>query len=132
MLVFSLLLEPVSLAALSDDKGGYESQAAAKLQQSNELQSKIDNVSEEKRALDEAADAAIKEHEARKAELDATDARLKQNEEERSPPCRRTMKPSRSGSAGACAISTSTGRSRISMSCSARTISRTSSRAWTS
>ena len=83
MLVFSLLLEPVSLAAaLSDDKGGYESQAAAKLQQSNELQSKIDNVSEEKRALDEAADAAIKEHEARKAELDATDARLKQNEEE--------------------------------------------------
>ena len=48
MLVFSLLLEPVSLAAaLSDDKGGYESQAAAKLQQSNELQSKIDNVSEE-------------------------------------------------------------------------------------
>ena len=77
ILVFSLLLEPVSLAAaLSDDKGGYESQAAAKLQQSNELQSKIDNVSEEKRALDEAADAAIKEHEARKAELDATDARL--------------------------------------------------------
>lgn len=77
MLVFSLLLEPVSLAAaLSDDKGGYESQAAAKLQQSNELQSKIDNVSDEKRALDEAADAAIKEHEARKAELDATDARL--------------------------------------------------------
>ena len=83
MLAFSLLLEPVSLAAaLSDDKGGYESQAAAKLKQSNELQSKIDSISDEKRVLDEAADAAIKEHEARKAELDETDARLKQNEAE--------------------------------------------------
>ncbi|WP_288570962.1 hypothetical protein [uncultured Mitsuokella sp.] len=51
MLAFSLLLEPVSLAAaLSDDKGGYESQAAAKLKQSNELQSKIDSISDEKRA----------------------------------------------------------------------------------
>lgn len=51
MLAFSLLLEPVSLAAaLSDDKGGYESQAAAKLKQSNELQSKIDSISDEKRS----------------------------------------------------------------------------------
>lgn len=73
-----------SLAAeRSDDhRSSYESQAAAKLQQSNELQVKIDNISEEKRELDDAADAAIAEHQARRAELDETDARLKENEAE--------------------------------------------------
>lgn len=73
-----------SLAAeLSDDhRSSYESQAAAKLQQSNELQVKIDNISEEKRELDDAADAAIAEHQARRAELDETDVRLKENEAE--------------------------------------------------
>lgn len=70
-------------AALSDDnRSSYESQAAAKLQQSNELQVKIDNISEEKRELDDAADAAIAEHQARRAELDETEARLQENEAE--------------------------------------------------
>lgn len=73
-----------SLAAehSDDHRSSYESQAAAKLQQSNELQVKIDNISEEKRELDDAADAAIAEHQARRAELDETDARLKENEAE--------------------------------------------------
>ncbi|WP_432646859.1 murein hydrolase activator EnvC family protein [Mitsuokella sp.] len=76
---------PCLAAALSDDRGtseSYESQAAAKLQQSNELQTKIDNISEEKRTLDEAADAAIEKHKERRAELDETEARIKENETE--------------------------------------------------
>ncbi|WP_303104641.1 murein hydrolase activator EnvC [uncultured Mitsuokella sp.] len=82
-LAVCLLLQPVALsaAALTNNGESYEDQAAGKLRQSNELQQKIDNVSEEKRAIDEAADAAIKEHQARKAELDATEARMKENED---------------------------------------------------
>ena len=82
-LAVCLLLQPAALsaAALTNNGESYEDQAAGKLRQSNELQQKIDNVSEEKRAIDEAADAAIKEHQARKAELDATEARMKENED---------------------------------------------------
>lgn len=77
-----LLAQPavLSAAALTNHGESYEDQAAGKLRQSNELQQKIDNVSEEKRAIDEAADAAVKEHQARKAELDATEARMRENE----------------------------------------------------
>lgn len=77
-----LLVQPavLSAAALTNHGESYEDQAAGKLRQSNELQQKIDNVSEEKRAIDEAADAAVKEHQARKAELDATEARMRENE----------------------------------------------------
>ena len=82
-LAVCLLLQPAALsaAALTNNGESYEDQAAGKLRQSNELQQKIDNISEEKRAIDEAADAAIKEHQARKAELDATEARMKENED---------------------------------------------------
>lgn len=82
-LAVSLLVQPAALsaAALTNNGESYEDQAAGKLRQSNELQQKIDNVSEEKRGIDEAADAAIKEHQARKAELDATEARMKENED---------------------------------------------------
>lgn len=82
-LAICLLLQPAALsaAALTNNGESYEDQAAGKLRQSNELQQKIDNVSEEKRAIDEAADAAVKEHQARKAELDATEARMKENED---------------------------------------------------
>ena len=82
MLSACLLAQPavLSAAALTNHGESYEDQAAGKLRQSNELQQKIDNVSEEKRAIDEAADAAVKEHQARKAELDATEARMRENE----------------------------------------------------
>lgn len=82
-LAVCLLVQPASLsaAALTNNGESYENQAADKLRQSNELQQKIDNVSEEKRAIDDAADAAIKEHQARKAELDATEARMQENED---------------------------------------------------
>lgn len=82
-LAVCLLLQPAALsaAALTNNGESYEDQAAGKLRQSNELQQKIDNVSEEKRAIDEAADAAIKEHQALKAELDATEVRMKENED---------------------------------------------------
>lgn len=82
-LAVCLLLQPAALsaAALTNNGESYEDQAAGKLRQSNELQQKIDNVSEEKRAIDEAADAAVKEHQALKAELDATEVRMKENED---------------------------------------------------
>ena len=69
------------LASLEDDKASYDAQAEEKRQQSAELAGKIESLSEEKRILDEEAEAAIAEHEARKAELDATLSRLEENEE---------------------------------------------------
>ena len=69
------------LASLEDDKASYDAQAEEKRQQSAELAGKIESLSEEKRILDEEAEAAIAEHEARKAELDATLSRLAENEE---------------------------------------------------
>ena len=68
-------------ASLEDDKASYDAQAEEKRQQSAELAGKIESLSEEKRILDEEAEAAIAEHEARKAELDATLSRLEENEE---------------------------------------------------
>ena len=76
-----LLQSGVALASLEDDKASYDAQAEEKRQQSEELAGRIESLSEEKRILDEEADAAIAEHEARKAELDATLARMEENEE---------------------------------------------------
>ena len=75
------LQSATALASLEDDKASYDAQAEEKRQQSEALAGKIESLSEEKRILDEEAEAAIAEHEARKAELDATLARLEENEE---------------------------------------------------
>ena len=81
MAALLLLQSSQALASLEDDKASYDAQAEEKRQQSEELAGRIESLSEEKRILDEEADAAIAEHEARKAELDATLARLEENEE---------------------------------------------------
>ena len=70
---------PLAHASLEDDKASYEQQAEEKRQQSDQLAIEIESISEQKRLLDEQADAAIAEHRARKAELDDTLARIREN-----------------------------------------------------
>lgn len=67
-------------ASLEDDKASYDKQAEDKRAESDALQSKIESLSEEKRAIDEEADAAIAEHKSLRAVLDETLQRLEQNE----------------------------------------------------
>ena len=74
--------ENFSEASLEDDKAGYEQQAEEKLRQSDELRTRINTVSEEKRLIDEEADAAIAEYRALKSDLDATLDRIDANEEQ--------------------------------------------------
>lgn len=68
-------------ASLEDDKASYEQQAEEKLRLSDELRTRINTVSEEKRLIDEEADAAIADYRALKAALDETIARIYDNEE---------------------------------------------------
>ena len=67
-------------ASLEDDKAEYERQAEEKLRESDELRSKINSVSEEKRLIDEEADADVAEYRELKAELDAILDRIDENE----------------------------------------------------
>src|SRR5574344_675088 len=67
-------------ASMEDDKAGYDAKAEEMRKQSNALQQKIESLSEEKRAIDEEADAAIAEHDKFKAALDETTDRMNQNE----------------------------------------------------
>ena len=62
--------------SLDDQKADYENRAAEKQKKSNEIQRRIATISEEKRALDEQADAAINDHKEAKAALDETLARM--------------------------------------------------------
>ncbi|MBQ1876326.1 MAG: peptidoglycan DD-metalloendopeptidase family protein [Selenomonas sp.] len=66
--------------SLDDQKADYENRAAEKQKKSNEIQRRIATISEEKRALDEQADAAINDHKEAKAALDETLARMADNE----------------------------------------------------
>ena len=67
-------------ASLQDEKESYEKQAQEKQQKSNELQTRIDSISEEKRILDAEADTAIADYKAVKAELDEIKKRIAENE----------------------------------------------------
>lgn len=81
LVLAALLLAPqFSLASPEDDRASYEEQAAEKLKESNAIQGKLDSISEEKRQIDEEADAAIAEHKARRAELLETQSRMEENE----------------------------------------------------
>ena len=71
-----------TFASLEDDKASYEQQAEEKLRQSDELRTRINTVSEEKRLIDEEADAAIAEYNAIKADLDALRYQIADNEEQ--------------------------------------------------
>ena len=67
-------------ASLEDDKASYDAKAEEMRKQSNALQQKIESLSEEKRVIDEEADAAIADHDKFKAALDETTDRMQQNE----------------------------------------------------
>ena len=67
-------------ASREDDKASYERQAEEKRKESEALQQKIESLSEEKRQVDEEAEVAISAHKELKAALDATIARMDENE----------------------------------------------------
>ncbi|MDY2686430.1 MAG: peptidoglycan DD-metalloendopeptidase family protein [Selenomonadaceae bacterium] len=78
--IFLISLAPVWAATAEEEKQNYEDQAAEKLRKSQEIQTRIDSISEEKRVLDEEADKAIAAHKEAKANLDETTARMSDNE----------------------------------------------------
>lgn len=82
-LVVALATTPLTsfASSLEDEQKSYEEQAQQKKQKSDEIQSQIESFSEIKRQLDEEADKAIAEHKERKAALDETESRMKENEE---------------------------------------------------
>lgn len=77
--IFLISLAPVWAATAEEEKQNYEDQAAEKLRKSQEIQTRIDSISEEKRVLDEEADKAIAAHKEAKANLDETTARMSDN-----------------------------------------------------
>ena len=79
--VFSLA-NPMMLYAdeLEDEQASYEQQAQEKLQESSEIQAKLDSLSEEKRILDMEADEAIAAYSELKEELDGIKERIAMNE----------------------------------------------------
>lgn len=78
----ALLLSPAGgmAASLQDEKDSYDKQAQEKQEKSNELQTRIDSISEEKRILDAETDAAVADYKAVKADLDAIVKRIEENE----------------------------------------------------
>ena len=68
-------------ATLEEERDSYDAEVEELGRQSEALAGKIDSLSEQKRLLDEQASAAIAEHRARRAELNATLERLEENEE---------------------------------------------------
>jgi peptidoglycan hydrolase CwlO-like protein len=75
-----VLTASTAYASLEDDKASYDKQAEELKDKSNALQSKIESLSEEKRLVDEEADAAIAEHKSLRAALDETLERMEKNE----------------------------------------------------
>ncbi len=78
----ALLFSPAGgiAASLQDEKDSYDRQAQEKQEKSNELQTRIDSISEEKRILDAETDAAVADYKAVKADLDAIVKRIEENE----------------------------------------------------
>ena len=68
-------------ASLEEERDSYDAQAEDLGRQSDELAGKINSLSEQKRILDEEANAAIATHKERRAELNKTLERLEENEE---------------------------------------------------
>ena len=68
-------------ASLEEERDSYDAQVEDLGRQSDELAGKINSLSEQKRVLDEEANAAIATHKERRAELNKTLERLEENEE---------------------------------------------------
>ncbi len=79
---FAAAVHTPVFASLEDDKAEYDRQAEERLRQSDELRSRINTVSEEKRLIDEEADAAVADYRAVKADLNVILDRIDQNEDD--------------------------------------------------
>ena len=86
LMVLSIFIIPLVSEAdeteeLENKKANIDAKAEKAKQKSDELWEKIESVSEQKRWLDEEADAAIADYEEKQAALDETLARIDENEE---------------------------------------------------
>ena len=80
--VYLMTLAPLAQAeTLEEQRDAHSEKAEQAQKQKNEIESRIEGLSEEKRAVDEAADEATKAYKDVKKELDATEARIDENED---------------------------------------------------
>ena len=79
--VTPLVTEADETEELENKKANIDAKAEKAKQKSDELWEKIESVSEQKRYLDEEADAAVADYEEKQAALDETLARIAENEE---------------------------------------------------
>lgn len=80
--VYLMMLAPLAQAeTLEEQRDAHIEKAEQAQKKKNEIESRIEGLSEEKRAVDEAADEATKAYKDVKKELDATEARIDENED---------------------------------------------------
>ena len=80
--VYLMTLAPLAQAeTLEEQRDAHIEKAEQAQKKKNEIESRIEGLSEEKRVVDEAADEATKAYKDVKKELDATEARIDENED---------------------------------------------------
>ena len=80
--VYLMTLAPLAQAeTLEEQRDAHIEKAEQAQKKKNEIESRIEGLSEEKRAVDEAADEATKAYKDVKKELDATETRIDENED---------------------------------------------------
>ena len=80
--VYLMTFAPLAQAeTLEEQRDAHIEKAEQAQKKKNEIESRIEGLSEEKRAVDEAADEATKAYKDVKKELDATEARIDENED---------------------------------------------------
>lgn len=80
--VYLMTLAPlVQAETLEEQRDAHIEKAEQAQKKKNEIESRIEGLSEEKRAVDEAADEATKAYKDVRKELDATEARIDENED---------------------------------------------------
>ena len=80
--VYLMTLAPLAQAeTLEEQRDAHIEKAEQAQKKKNEIESRIEGLSEEKRAVDEAADEATKAYKDVRKELDATEARIDENED---------------------------------------------------
>ena len=79
--IIPLISEADETEELENKKANIDAKAEKAKQKSDELWEKIESVSEQKRYLDEEADAAVADYEEKQAALDETLARIEENED---------------------------------------------------
>ena len=80
--VYLMTLAPLAQAeTLEEQRDAHIEKAEQAQKKKNEIESRIEGLSEEKRAVDEAADEATKAYKDVKKELDATESRIDENED---------------------------------------------------